>query len=96
MQAKKIEEKIQRMNALTKQIIEMSVQSAQPVTENRKNRASLIRQQKQTKNASISELMSLIAECRKMNLNEADKATLEAAITKLNKKLYDATSLTIV
>jgi len=84
------------MNALAGQIVEVSTQQAQPVNENLKYRLSIYKQQRQSKNVLISELMTLVAECRKMNLNQTDKAKLEAAITRLNKKLYEATSLTIV
>ena len=84
------------MNALATQIIDASVQSAQPTNENRKYRDSIRRKQKHTKNVLISELMTLIAECRKMNLSQNDRASLDTAITRLNKKLYDATSLVIL
>jgi hypothetical protein len=40
--------------------------------------------------------MTLIAESRKMKLNNAERAQLDTAITGLNKKLYEATSLTIL
>jgi len=91
-----IEEKIHHMNALATQIIDVSVQIAQPTSSNLKYRVSIHKQQKQTKNVLISELMTLIEGCRKMNLNQTDKASLDAAITKLNKGLYEATSLTIL
>lgn len=91
-----IEEKIEHMNALATQIIDVSVQIAQPTTSNLKYRVSIHKQQKQTKNVLISELMALIEECRKMRLSQTDKASLDAAITKLNKSLYEATSLTIL
>lgn len=93
---RKIEEKMQRMNALATQIIDISVQSAQPTNGNLKYRVSIQRQQRYTKNALISELMTLIAECRRMSLNQTDKASLDASITRLNSKLYQATSLTIL
>ncbi len=91
-----IEEKIQHMDALATQIIDVSVQIAQPTNSNLKYRVSIHKQQKQTKNVLISELMTLIDECRKMNLNQTDKASLDAAITRVNKGLYEATSLTIL
>jgi len=84
------------MNALATQIIDTSVQETQLANENLKYRVSIQRQQRNSKNALISELMTLIAECRKMNLNHTDKASLDAAITRLNKKLYEGTSLTIL
>ena len=84
------------MNVLAKQIIEVSIQLAQPVNENLKYRHSIHRQLSDSKNGFISELMTLIAECRKMSLNQTDKARLDTAINRLNKKLYEATSLTIL
>ena len=84
------------MNVLAMQIIEVSLQHAQPVNENLKYRVSLQRQQRNSKNEFISELMMLIAECRKMNLSQTDKAKFDTAITRLNEKLYEATSLTIL
>ena len=84
------------MNVLARQITEVSIQLAQPVNENLKYRHSIYRQQKDSKNEFIRELMTLIAECRKMNLNQTDKAKLDIAMTRLNKKLYEATSLTIL
>ncbi len=84
------------MNVLAKQIIEVSIQLAQPVNENLKYRHSIHRQQRNSKNEFIGELMTLLAECRKMNLNQTDKAKLVATITRLNEKLYEATSLTIL
>ncbi len=84
------------MNALARQIIEVSIQLAQPVDENLKYRNSIHRQQRDSKNEFICELMTLIAECRKMNLNQTEKAKLDTAITILNEKLYEATSLIIL
>lgn len=84
------------MNVLAMQIIKVSTQQPQPVNENLKYRLSIHRQQRDSKNEFISELMTLVAECRKMNLNQTDKAKLDTAITRLNKKLYEATSLTIL
>ena len=84
------------MNVLAEQIIEMSTQLAQPGNENLKYRNSVHRQQRDSKNELISELMTLIAECRKMNLNQTDKAKLDATITRLNNDLYEATSLIIL
>jgi len=84
------------MNVLARQIIEVSIQQAQPVNENLKYRRSIHKHQRDSKNEYIGELMTLLAECRKMSLNPTDKASLDAAITKLNKKLYEATSLTIL
>jgi len=84
------------MNVLAMQIIEVSTQLAQPINENLKYRKSLHRQQRDSKNEFIGELMTLIAECRKMKLNQTDKASLDTAITRLNEKLYEATSLTIL
>ncbi|MFY3740905.1 MAG: hypothetical protein HMLIMOIP_001350 [Candidatus Nitrosomirales archaeon] len=84
------------MNVLATQIIEVSIQLAQPVNENLKHHHSIRRQLRDSKNGFISELMTLIAECRKMSLNQNDKASLDTAINRLNKKLYEATSLTIL
>ncbi len=84
------------MNVLASQIIEVSVQLAQPVNENLGYNRSIQKRQRQSKSESISELMTLIAECRKMNTDETNKAALDAAITSLNKRLYAATSLTIL
>ncbi len=83
------------MNVLANQIIEVSIQLAQPIEENLKYGRSIQKKQRQTKNESISELMTLVAESRKMNTSETNKAELDAAINSLNKKLYEATSLTI-
>ncbi len=93
---RKIEENIERMNALASQIIEVSVHQAQSANENLKYRLSMHKQQRQSKNEFIGKLMTLVAECRNMNLNQADKAKLDTALSKLNRKLYEATSLTIV
>ena len=84
------------MNVLATQIIEVSIQLAQPADGNLKYRNSMQRQQRNSKNQFISELMMLIAECRKMNLNQIDKAKFDTAITRLNEKLYEATSMTIL
>jgi hypothetical protein len=91
-----IKEKIQRMNELAKQIIEVSIQEAQTSNDNFKYRLAAQKQQRQSKNVLISELMTLIAECRKMNLNQDERAGLDTAITRLNKRLYEATSLVIL
>lgn len=40
--------------------------------------------------------MTLVAECRKMKLNQTDRAKFDTTITKLNEKLYEATSMTIL
>ena len=84
------------MNVLATQIIEISIQLAQPADGNLKYRNSMQRQQRNSKNQFIRELMTLISECRKMNLNQIDKAKFDTAITRLNEKLYEATSLTIL
>lgn len=91
-----IEEKIHHMNALATQIIDVSVQIAQPTNENLKFSLSNHRKHKHDKNVFVSELMTVIADCRKMNLNQTDKAKLDTTITRLNEKLYAATSLTIL
>ncbi len=91
-----IEEKIQHMNGLATQIIDASVQIAQPTNENLKFSLSNQRKYKHDKNVFVSELMTVIADCRKMNLNQTDKAKLDTTITRLNEKLYAATSLTIL
>ena len=96
MKKKKIEQDIQRMNILATQIIEVSRELAQPGSENLRYRNSVHKRQRDSKSQLISELMQLIAECRKMNLNQTDRAKFDAAITTLNKKLYEATSLTIL
>ena len=90
-----IEEKIQHMNGLATQIIDVSVQIAQPTNENLKFSLSNHRKYKHDKNVFVSELMTIIADCRKMNLNQTDKAKLDTTLTRLNEKLYEATSLTI-
>lgn len=93
----KIQDKIEQMNLLTKQIIELSIQDKQSsMEENLRYRDSVQRRQRQLKNALISELMTLIAESRKMNLSQIDRASLDTTITRLNKKLYEATSLIIL
>jgi len=84
------------MSVLARQIIEISVQETQTVHENLRYRVSVQKRQRQSKNALVSELMTLIAESRKMKLNNAERAQLDTAITGLNKKLYEATSLTIL
>lgn len=84
------------MNVLAGQIVEVCIQQAQPVNGNLKYRLSIHKRQRQSKNELISELMTLVAECRKMNLNQTDKAKLDAAVNRVNKKLYAATSLTIL
>lgn len=84
------------MSVLARQIIEVSVQETQSVHENLRYRVSVQKRQRQSKNALVSELMTLIAESRKMKLNNAERAQLDTAITGLNKKLYEATSLTIL
>ncbi len=84
------------MNVLAKQIIEVSIVQAQPAKENLKYRNFIHKQQRKSKDEFIGELMTLLAECRKMNLNQTDKAKLDRAMTRLNEKLYAATSLTIL
>lgn len=84
------------MSVLARQIIEISVQETQSVQENLRYRVSVQKRQRQSKNVLVSELMTLIAESRKMKLNNAERAQLDTAITGLNKKLYEATSLTIL
>jgi len=84
------------MNDLAAQIIDVSVQLAQPSDGNLKYRTSIHKQQRNSKNQFIRELMTLVAECRKMKLTNADKAKFDTAITKLNEKLYEATSMTIL
>jgi hypothetical protein len=77
-------------------IIEISNQATHSPTEDLKHRVSFQKQQKQAKNDLVSELMTLLSESRKMKLNESDSPLLDASLTKLNKKLYEATSLTIL
>jgi len=84
------------MNALATQIIEVSTQLAQPADGSLKHRNALHKQHRNSKNQFTRELMMLIAECRKMNLSQSDKAKFDTAITKLNEKLYEATSMTIL
>ncbi len=84
------------MNSISMKIIEISNQATHSPTEDLKHRVSFQKQQKQAKNDLVSELMTLLSESRKMKLNESDSALLDASLTKLNKKLYDATSLTIL
>ncbi len=91
-----IEEKIQHMNGLATQIIDASVQIAQPIDENLKSSLSNQKKYRHDKNVFVSELMTVIADCRKMNLNQTDRAKLDTALSKLNRKLYAATSLTIL
>jgi len=93
---RKIDENLQRINDLATQIIEVSVQLAQPTDGNLKYRNSIHKQQRNSKNQFIRELMTLVAECRKMKLNQNDKAKFDKAITRLNEKLYEATSMTIL
>ncbi len=83
------------MNSISMKIIEISNQATHSPTEDLKHRVSFQKQQKQAKNDLVSELMTLLSESRKMKLNESDSPLLDASLTKLNKKLYDATSLTI-
>ena len=91
-----IKENIKRMNSLGAQIIEISTQATQPPTEDLRHRVSFQRQQKKAKNDLVGELMTVLSESRKMKLNESDTALLDGSLTKLNKKLYEATSLTIL
>jgi hypothetical protein len=91
-----IEEKIEHMDVLATQIIDVSVQIAQPTNENLKFSLSSHRKHKHDKNGFVSELMTVIADCRKMNLNQTDKVKLDTTLTRLNEKLYAATSLTIL
>jgi len=84
------------MNSLGTQIIEISTQATQPPTEDLRHRVSFQRQQRKAKNDLVSELMTLLSVSRKMKLNESDSALLDEFRTKLNKKLYKATSLTIL
>jgi hypothetical protein len=91
-----IKENIKRMNSIGAQIIEISTQATQPPTEDLRHRVAYQRQQKQAKNDLVGELMTLLSQSRKMKLDESDSALLNASITKLNKKLYEATSLTIL
>jgi len=91
-----IKENIKRMNAVGEKIIEISTQATRPSDGDLRHHVAFQRKQKQTKNDLVSELMTLLSESRKMKLNESDSALLKASLTKLNNKLYEATSLTIL
>ena len=91
-----IKKKMQRMNEITEQIIEISIRDAQSSADTLRFRNSAQRKLRQSKNVLISELMTLIAECRKMTLSQTEIANLDTTITKLNKRLYEATSLVIL
>jgi hypothetical protein len=96
MVTRKLEENIRQMNALTGKIIHVSNQQVEFANANLKYRVSSQRKQINDKNGFVSELMTVIADCRKMKLNQADKATLDTTITRLNERLYEATSLIIL
>lgn len=92
----KLEENVQRMNVLAGKIIDVSNQQAESANGNLRYPLSGHRRLIHDKNGFVSELMTIIADCRKMNLNQTDKAKLDMTITRLNEKLYAATSLTIL
>lgn len=96
MVTRKLEENIQQMNDLTGKIIHISNQQVESANANLKYRVSSQRKQINNKNGFVSELMTVIADCRKMKLNQVDKATLDTTITRLNERLYEATSLIIL
>jgi hypothetical protein len=96
MVMKKLEENVQRMDVLAGNIIDVSNQQAESANGHLKYRSSNHRRLVHDKNGFVSELMTIITDCRKMNLNQVDKATLDMTITRLNKKLYAATSMTIL
>jgi len=96
----KLEENVQRMDVLAGMIIDVSnkvsLAQAESINEHPKYRSSNHRKLIHDKNEFVSELMTRIADCRKMKLNQVDKATLDTTIARLNEKLYEATSLTII
>jgi hypothetical protein len=91
-----IEKKMQHMDVLAEQIIEISHREVESSKDTLRFRHSVQKKLRQSKNELISELMTLISECRKMRLSQAENARLDTAITGLNKKLYEATSLVIL
>ncbi len=92
----KLEENVQRMDVLAGMIVDVSNQQAEFGIGRLKYRSSIHRRLIRDKNGFVSELMTRIADCRKMNLDQVDKATLDTTIARLNEKLYVATSLTIL
>ncbi len=91
-----IEEKMREMHVLATKIVVVSKEIMVSADENDNFRLSAQRKRKHSKNEFISQLMTLIADCRKMNLSEGDRASLDVTVTRLNNELYAATSLTIV
>ncbi len=83
------------MNILAEQIIELCGQMSRTINESPKFRHSVQKRQRDSKNLFVGQLMSLVAECRKMDLNQTDKAKFDSAVSKLNERLYEATSLII-
>lgn len=91
-----LEVNLKIMNVLASNIINVSKKLKDSRSEDLIYPTVVHRRHINNKNAFVSELMKTIAECRKMDLSKIDKAKLDSTINTLNKKLYAATSLTIL